>query len=260
MVDWAAGSDNVLFTLGVSGGTGPSVFELTSGPTPDQAWYFEIGGLEVSNNASPFYASSTELALPITLASFAAQVLPNSGGVGLKWSTVSEIQNYGFYVQRRAEDVAEFADLAESFIAGHGTTQNAHEYTFTDKTVTAGKWWYRLRQVDTDGTVHFSEPILADALTFVKEVAPIEFALTQNYPNPFNPSTEIKFSVQTAGHASLMVYNISGQLVARLFEGVAEPGQYYRARLDGANLATGVYIYRLQTEKQTQVRKMMLMK
>jgi hypothetical protein len=97
-------------------------------------------------------------------------------------------------------------------------------------------------------------------VTTVLEQAPIAFQLLQNYPNPFNPTTEIQFAVETTAHALLVVYNSAGQEVARLFDGVAHAGQYYVVRFDAAQLSSGAYICRLQTEGKTAVRKMLLVR
>jgi hypothetical protein len=129
-----------------------------------------------------------------------------------------------------------------------------------DGTGPAGKREYRLKQVDLDKTLHYSEPIAIDVLTDVEDVAPPVFVLFQNYPNPFNPATEVKFSVETTGPATVRLYNVAGQEVRTLFEGTAEVGRYYRIELDGRNLASGIYIYRLRTETHSDIKKMVLLK
>ena len=151
-------------------------------------------------------------------------------------------------------------ELPGSFVAGHGTTNVPHDYAFTDNNAPGGAVQYRLKQVDLDGAMHFSEPISSISPTSVREIAPIEFALKQNYPNPFNPSTEIKFSVETTDHARLEVYNIVGQRVVTLFDDVAEAGQYYKVRFDAGRMASGVYFYRLASGKQSDLKKLLLLK
>ncbi len=74
---------------------------------------------------------------------------------------------------------------------------------------------------------------------------PRRYELTQNYPNPFNPSTEISFSIPAAGQTTLKVYNTIGQEVATLVNGQLQAGSY-RVTLNATNLASGVYLYRLQ--------------
>jgi photosystem II stability/assembly factor-like uncharacterized protein len=92
---------------------------------------------------------------------------------------------------------------------------------------------------------------------------PSGFELLQNYPNPFNPFTTIKFSVEETNRTTLDVYNILGQRVATLFDEVAEAGRYYKVRFDASQhvgMASGVYIYRLQSGKRSDLKKLLLLK
>jgi len=199
--------------------------------------------------------------LPIQLASFTATMQQEPGGVLLKWATASETNNYGFTVQRKGPDATEFTDLANSFLAGHGTTVEPQSYSYVDRTGAGGTYDYRLKQQDMDGTLHYSESVRASSvLAGVVEAAPLVFQLRQNYPNPFNPATTVKFSVESNALTTLTVYNSLGQEVATLFEGMAEAGRYYQARLDGRNLASGVYLYRLVSGKNVDVKRMLLLK
>ncbi len=89
---------------------------------------------------------------------------------------------------------------------------------------------------------------------------PEGFALYQNYPNPFNPSTEIKFSVEVTGRATLELYTMLGQKVATLFDGTAEAGQYHMIRVGASGLASGMYLYKLESGPRTDLKKMLLLK
>ena len=88
---------------------------------------------------------------------------------------------------------------------------------------------------------------------------PTEFTLSQNYPNPFNPTTKIDYSIPQAGPASMKVYNVLGQEVATLFDGEQKVGNY-TVTLDGTNLATGIYFYKLQFGEASIAKKLVLMK
>jgi hypothetical protein len=198
--------------------------------------------------------------LPITLASFTASVSMKASGIRLDWTTFTEINNYGFFVQRKTDEAAGYVELPESFVAGHGTTNQPQYYSFTDQPPAAGVYYYRLRQIDLDGSEHFSEAVQASVTTSVVEPAPIEFSLAQNYPNPFNPETEIKFAVETSGLTTIRLYNSIGQEVATLFNGLAEPGKYYKVRVNGSRLASGTYFYRLQSGTKSDLKKMLLLK
>ena len=86
-----------------------------------------------------------------------------------------------------------------------------------------------------------------------------DFSLEQNYPNPFNPATTIKYQIAESGLVTLKVYNLLGQEVATLVNEEKTVG-FYRIRFDGSNLASGVYFYRLQAGKFSDVRKLLLLK
>jgi hypothetical protein len=203
------------------------------------------------------YTGLNDSPLPIQLVSFNVNIL-SSDGVQLLWSTASEINNYGFYVQRSA-DAKTFTTLPGSFQPGHGTTIEHHDYSYTDATAGDVQYFYRLEQVDRDGTITYSESKEAGGTTGVKEQKPTEFALQQNYPNPFNPTSVIEYSLPSSSHVLLELYNLLGQKIATLVNDVKAPG-FYQVQVDGAHLASGVYIYRLTAGQKTFVRKMALVK
>ncbi|HDQ43993.1 MAG TPA: T9SS type A sorting domain-containing protein [bacterium] len=88
---------------------------------------------------------------------------------------------------------------------------------------------------------------------------PKSIRLGQNYPNPFNPVTQIRYTVAEPGFLSLKVYNLLGEEVAILFEGKRHPGEY-TAFFDGRGLESGVYVYRLESDRYSAIRKMTLLK
>ena len=113
--------------------------------------------------------------------------------------------------------------------------------------------YYRLKQVDFNGTYAYSDVVEIDV------TGPLTFDLSQNYPNPFNPSTSIKYSVPESGNIRLSVFNIVGEEVAVLAEGFTQAG-FYEVSFDASNLSTGVYLYKLQSANSVQTKKMMLLK
>jgi hypothetical protein len=198
--------------------------------------------------------------LPIQLASFTAQPEPHGNGVLLHWVTLSEINNYGFEVQRSPENESNYTTLPNSFIPGHGTTNEPHHYTFTDSAVSRARWYYRLRQIDLDGTVHFSEGITINTLAGITQsISPETFVLSQNYPNPFNPTTSITYQLPTTSYVTLKIYDTLGKEVATLVDGMEEAG-YKSMVWNAANAASGVYFCRLQTNGFVQTRKLVLMR
>ncbi len=200
-------------------------------------------------------------ALPVQLAYFSGTVI-SGGHVHLRWGTISEINNYGFEVQKTRSRSEQFQTIPNSFVPGHGTTLEPQHYEFVDVTATAGTWLYRLKQIDLDGTVHFTDPIQVDVLTGVAELsAPTvsEFSLAQNYPNPFNPSTTITFAIPKAVHVKLEVYDLLGERVASLVDEERTAG-YHSSTFVANTLATGLYFYRLQAGDFIATKKLMLLR
>lgn len=188
--------------------------------------------------------------VPVEFVSFTSNVTGNV--VSLEWATATEKNNHGFYIEK-SFDGETFTQIG--FITGKGTTVEFTSYKFTEDNVANGKYYYRLRQMDYDGTCEYSNAIEVDV-----NYNPNTFELGQNYPNPFNPSTVIRFSVPVTGQATLRVFNTLGQEVATLFSNIAEGGTVYSVNFDARELVSGIYFYELKSGVNTTVRKMMLIK
>jgi hypothetical protein len=192
-------------------------------------------------------------ALPVELSSFAAKVLKGVG-IQLNWRTETEVNNYGFEVQKSEDrsQETEWNDIA--FVEGHGNSNSPKEYSFIDNVI-SGKYSYRLKQIDTDGSFEYSKIIEVDAGSI-----PGVLVLEQNYPNPFNPSTKIKFAIAETQKAELKVFDILGNEVAVLFNGIADGGKVYESEFNATSLSSGIYFYRLETDSRVENRKMLLVK
>ena len=217
-------------------------FDLrTDGGVTRDGWYLD--DIKVA-----YYAS-----VPVELTSFTAEA--GNGNVNLNWTTATETNNKGFEVQRtmNSEQLTMSDWESVAFVEGNGTTVEAQNYFFTDKNLSKGKYSYRLKQVDFNGTFDYSDIVEIN-------VEPVyQYSLEQNYPNPFNPSTKISFSVPVSGNVTLAVYNVLGQEVAMLVDKDLSIG-VYEYQFNAANLPSGLYFYKLQSNGHTQVKKMMLLK
>lgn len=191
--------------------------------------------------------------LPVELVSFTGAQTP-TGSVRLEWATATEVNNYGFEVERNTQGTWQ----KMGFVEGAGTSNTRHAYAFVDRPVSSssGTCSYRLKQIDRDGRVEYSKTVqVACASASVNE-----FRLNANYPNPFNPSTAVSFTVATSGHATLKVYNTLGQEVAVLFNGVAEAGVLQTATFNASAQSSGVYFSVLEADGRRMVQRMMLSK
>jgi hypothetical protein len=199
----------------------------------------------VTNN----YQGAFDAALPVELSTFTASA--NQNKVDLKWQTKTEVNNYGFNIERRIS-TGEWNKIG--FVQGHGNSNSPKQYNYTDKDLFAdgSKFQYRLKQVDIDGKFEYSDVVEV-------QVIPTQFELSQNYPNPFNPGTTIRFSLPKQTQLKLNVYNMLGELVETIAEGNYEAGNY-KINFNASNLTSGVYIYRIESSDFVQVRKMILIK
>lgn len=187
-------------------------------------------------------------AVPVEFTSFTADV--NGSDVSLNWKTATETNNKGFAVERKAAG-SEFEEIA--FVQGNGSTTERKSYSFIDSKVNVGFYTYRLKQVDFDGTVEYSNEIEVQVL------APKVFSLEQNFPNPFNPTTKIKYSVPVDGFVNLTVFNTLGQKVSTIVQQQVKAGEY-EVEINGSGFASGVYFYRLEAGKFVSIKKMVLLK
>ncbi len=188
--------------------------------------------------------------VPVELTSFTATATGNN--VNVSWTTATETNSSEFVIERKASNGSW---QSAGSVKAAGTTTSAVSYSFTDKNVQSGKYSYRLKQIDLDGTT-----ATFDAIE-VEVGVPNAFDLSQNYPNPFNPSTRVNFSLPTAANITLELFDISGQKVATILSGMYNAG-YHTADIDAQKLqlSSGIYIYKLSAGKFTSTKKMMLMK
>ncbi|MFA7418310.1 MAG: GLUG motif-containing protein [Melioribacteraceae bacterium] len=188
--------------------------------------------------------------LPMELTSFSAEYRVPS--VELKWQTATEVNNYGFSIERRVKS-EEWKAIA--FVAGNGNSNSPKSYSFVDANQPSGKIEYRLKQIDFDGKYEYSDIVEINIDT------PAYFVLHQNHPNPFNPETTISYTVQAASQVSLKVHDVLGREVATLVNEFKQPGVYnstfYTLR---SSLPSGIYFYMLKAGSFTSTKKMTLLK
>lgn len=187
--------------------------------------------------------------IPVELTSFTGQFVDNL--VRLDWTTASEKNNFGFDVERKNSTNDDWLKIG--FVNGNGTTTTPHSYKFEDSQLPSDeKIFYRLKQLDLDGTFQYSSEVEIDRL-------PMEFSLGQNFPNPFNPTTTIKYQIAEPGIVSLKIYDILGNEVIKLVDEYQEAGNY-SINFDASKISSGVYFYRLRANEFIQMRKMTLLR
>lgn len=122
-----------------------------------------------------------------------------------------------------------------------------------DRSATSGKFFYRLKQIDTDGQYEYSKEVEVDL------GLPKAYSLGQNYPNPFNPTTKINYTLPYETNVQLQVFTIEGELVKSLLD-ERQSASVYSIEFDASNLASGTYLFRLNAGGFIQTKKMTLTK
>ncbi len=202
------------------------------------------------------------LNVPVELVSFTA--VNNSGNVLLNWKTITEVNNFGFEIERisnyKQNEDGNSSNLnweKIGFVQGFGNSTTPKDYSFVDKN-SVSPTLYRLKQIDFDGTFKYSDEIE------VLDNAEFSFSLGQNYPNPFNPVTTIKFTIPSTvkgemSNARINVFDVLGREVVVLVNEAKEPG-IYEVQFDASQFTSGVYFYQLKAGNFIETKKMLLVR
>ncbi len=206
--------------------------------------------------------SDSNSSLPIELTSFTGAF--SNEYVLLKWATSTEINNYGFEIERspsptlsQREGASRNLMWAEwsaiGFVKGSGNSNSPKQYSFIDYKPGNGNVDYKLKQIDNDGRISYSNTIQ------LKIKNPLSFKLNQNYPNPFNPTTTISYEIAKLNHVTLKIYDILGNKIATLVN-EEKPAGIYEVIWNAVNQPNGVYLYQLKAGNFTDTKKLILLK
>jgi hypothetical protein len=195
--------------------------------------------------------------VPVEMLSFDGAV--RQSAIDLFWETATEINNYGFYIERKAGNNDEWNSIG--FVEGVGNSTTIQRYNFTDIDVQPGNTYsYRLRQVDRDGA-QYCEHSDVITLSFMAEG---DIVLEQNVPNPVKTNTTISYSMPEAANIKLEVLDIYGNVVNKIAEGFVTGGSnsvvFDGTDSEGNLLPSGTYIYRLSSGNKTVTAKMSIVR
>jgi hypothetical protein len=236
---------------------------------PDQRYYHRIaetsmdgssytvlfGGYTDSRNDETWTFGGGDYPLPVELSMLNVECRMNS--VDLRWKTETEVNNYGFEVEKKLVSSTSLIVnhwLNLGFVAGAGNSNTPLNYSFTDSSLSPGRYAYRIKQIDLDGTFNYT-----DAVEVEVGVAK-EFLLGQNYPNPFNPTTTISFTLAEDGLTTLKVFDILGREVAVLVNEELKAGTLHKVTFNASQLASGMYFYTLSAGDYSNLKKFILIK
>ena len=188
-------------------------------------------------------------AVPVELITFIANVADKN--VKLNWATATEINNYGFEIERKANNSSNWNKVG--FVAGNGNSNNVHNYSFTDLPTGGTNFMYRLKQVDNNGDFEYSPEV-----NVVLEI-PQVFTVKQNFPNPFNPTTNIEYSIPEDNNVQVKIYNAIGMEVTTILNEFQQAG-VHNVTFNAANFSSGIYFYKITSGNYSQIKKMILLR
>ena len=187
---------------------------------------------------STFAFSDINTPLPVNILSFTSHIYGRN--TELNWVTENEQNNTGFEIERK--NIIENSYYKIGFIKSNGNSNSITKYSYIDSKLNSGKYNYRLKQLDINGNYNYYE------LDNVLEIAlPSKYNLSQNYPNPFNPITKIDYGIPNESKVYLKIYDLLGREILNLINGDLQKAGYYTVQVNGNNLSSGVYFYRLIT-------------
>jgi hypothetical protein len=187
---------------------------------------------------------------PVELVSFTGTI--SNGNVMLSWITATEVNNYGWEIQRNFEEDSFFETIG--FVEGAGNTNSPKNYVFNDKPIKYGNYLYRIKQIDNDGTFEYNGTV---RIRHEHNQPTAEYL--SSYPNPFNPQTNVVIAINYKTFVNLDVYNSIGEKVTTLYTGLLDEGEY-NFSLNGQTLSSGIYFIMLQTERELLKHKIVLLR
>lgn len=257
------------YTYGSEGGDNQSLAR-----DPDKTGSF-VKHLDITGNSvrySPGRSNSDNSPLPVELINFNAE--EDKGNILLKWETATEVNNYGFEIERFCPPLFLGHPVSKDelqgwvkigFLLGYGNSNSNKFYSYVDSNPSNGENFYRLKQIDFNGEYKYS-----DSVNIYLNAT--DFDLNQNYPNPFNPVTRISFTVPASlrkvnnitgksaeSYVNLKVFDSLGRQVSVLIKDQKISG-YHEINFNAANLSSGIYFYILSFGSIKLARKMLLLK
>ena len=211
----------VVRSVGTNGAPGTQLYSQS----------YSTNVIDISNKGVVFNTFSISPQVPFS----------NSFFVGLEWASTVDDQ---------------FAIIADTLGQGNGQKRAWEKWSNSN--------YYDMQSQWSSGNFDVDMWIAAviNVLTDVKENSnsiPTNYTLYQNYPNPFNPTTRIRYSIPTGSFVQLKIFDILGNEVASLVK-AQQPAGYHEVEFNAANLSSGIYFYRLQTDNYSESKKLILMK
>lgn len=206
----------------------------TSSASKHQVFFRETSRLAV---ASVMHLAQLSAPMPVSLVSFTAKGTDDA--VLLEWRTENETNNAGFYIERSSFPSSEFSPI--DFVSGAGTSALGRWYSYTDRNLAQGRYVYRLRQIDHDGTFEYSSVVTAEA-----GVSRNEALMLACHPNPATSAATATYALHSDERVTLTLHDVLGRRTA-LIEDASRNVGIHHARFSVSALSAGPYLLVLET-------------
>jgi hypothetical protein len=214
-------------------------------------------------NQLAFLNSGSNPFLPVELTSFVSNV--SGRQVNLSWATKTEINSNKYEIERALVSTkdATVTWASVGVVPASGSSNSPRQYSYTEKDLQAGKYQYRLKMIDNNGSYKYSDVVETEI------ALPKNFEISQNYPNPFNPTTRINYNLAFDSRVTIEVYDITGERMGQIVNEEQSAGYYtinFNSSTLNRSIASGVYLYRIIAVNKSNGnvyssnKKMMLLK
>jgi uncharacterized protein (TIGR02145 family) len=263
-----AGTNSSGFSALLSGTSNHSTFRgigagtIFWGSTYDDTTYasaFQLSGSNSNIYLTPIFKTVgssircindlTISELPVVLTNFVASVIDKN--VKLIWNTATEVNLSSFYLEKKLQSNLTWKNIAS--VKAIGNSNSPKQYFYLDKNVNSGKYCYRLKMVDLDGSYKYSN------IVNLEVTPPVKYGLYNAYPNPWNPTTTIRYQVPINILVTIKMFDAVGREVATLINEV-KPAGSYEVIINGHNLSSGIYYYQMRSGSYVETKKFILMK
>lgn len=232
---------------------GGTTWTVVSNPSSNYAYHVVDTTTVFAAFGSGLFKLFSPWFIPVELTSFTGKVVGDK--IVLNWRTSTETNNRGFDIESSSDNKV-FDKVG--FVPGYGTTTESHSYSFSLNVNKSDKQYFRLRQIDFDGTSDYSNVVEVVSPT------PFNYSISQNYPNPFNPSTKISFALPVDAKVKVSIYNALGQKITDLTDQQYSAGRY-DLNFKAGNISSGLYFYIIEAKGNdgssfVNTKKMILLK
>ncbi len=228
--------------------------------TVGETYYYRVRGYNSKRSWGDWSQLRKVLVYPSAVELSSLTALFTNNTVEVRWRTESEKDCSRWEIERSISEEGDFKLIGT--VEGHLTTNEPHQYSYSDiSNLETGIYYYRLAEVDVNEIRTYYGPMLVE---FGGKDLPLNCQLGKAYPNPAASDVTIRYALRNSGRTSIKIYNVLGQEVRTLVDGI-QPAGYYSIPWDGKdargrNAANGVYLYKMTAGDYSATQKVTIIR